>query len=96
MVSHIKNSTAYRGSIAAGNDGFAPSDSEAIHPADDVVRRASKVNRGDFKQVEAGAKAATDFEVNESTWQAIKANKKAIAWSLIISTAVVMEGKKRD
>lgn len=38
------------------------------------------------------AKHASDEEHAESLWQAIKANKKAVAWSVLVSMSVVMEG----
>lgn len=38
------------------------------------------------------AKAASDEEHSQSLWQAISANRKAVAWSFIISLSIVMEG----
>ncbi|KEZ45748.1 hypothetical protein SAPIO_CDS1546 [Scedosporium apiospermum] len=38
------------------------------------------------------AKAATDKERNMTLWQGIKLYPKAIAWSILISTCIVMEG----
>ena len=38
------------------------------------------------------AKHASDEEHAQSLWQAIKANKKAVAWSVVVSMSVVMEG----
>ena len=67
-------------------------DLSVLHNTDDVVRHDSKYVPNDVRHLEAGAKAANDFEVNDTTWGAIKANKKAIGWSLLISTAVIMEG----
>jgi SP family general alpha glucoside:H+ symporter-like MFS transporter len=40
------------------------------------------------------AKVATEAEHNMSLWQAIKRYPKASVWSLLISFAVVMEGKR--
>lgn len=38
------------------------------------------------------AKVATDKERNMTLWQGIKLYPKAIAWSVLISTCIVMEG----
>ena len=38
------------------------------------------------------AKHASDEEHAQTLWQAIKANKKAVAWSVLVSMSVVMEG----
>lgn len=48
-------------------------------------------NWGDRKLSVAAEDVVTD-EKNMTTMQAIKASKKAIMWSLIISTCVIMEG----
>lgn len=46
---------------------------------------------GDRKLSVAAEDTASD-EKNMTTMQAIKASKKGIIWSLIISTCVIMEG----
>ncbi len=38
------------------------------------------------------AKHASDEEHAQTLWQAIKANKKAVGWSVLVSMSVVMEG----
>jgi hypothetical protein len=38
------------------------------------------------------AKHAADEEHAQTLWQAIKANKKAVGWSVLVSMSVVMEG----
>ncbi|KJR86045.1 MFS transporter, SP family, general alpha glucoside:H+ symporter [Sporothrix schenckii 1099-18] len=38
------------------------------------------------------AKKASDAEHEESTWAALKRNRKAVLWSLMVSMSVVMEG----
>lgn len=38
------------------------------------------------------AKQASEDEHSETFWQALKANKKAAAWSMAISLSIVMEG----
>lgn len=48
-------------------------------------------NWGDRKLSVAAEDVVTD-EKNMTTMQAIKASKKAIMWSLVISTCVIMEG----
>lgn len=40
----------------------------------------------------AEAQHANSAEHNLTFWQAIKSNKKAAMWSMIISMAIVMEG----
>ena len=40
----------------------------------------------------ADAQHANTAEHNLTFWQAIKSNKKAAMWSMIISMAIVMEG----
>jgi SP family general alpha glucoside:H+ symporter-like MFS transporter len=44
------------------------------------------------RALSAAAAENTDEEKSMTTLEAIKANKKAIFWSLIISTCVIMEG----
>lgn len=38
------------------------------------------------------AMRATDEEHEQTLWQAIRANRKAVAWSVLISMSVIMEG----
>jgi MFS transporter, SP family, general alpha glucoside:H+ symporter len=38
------------------------------------------------------AKFASDAEHNETLWHAIKSNRKAVLWSMLISMSIVMEG----
>ncbi|GES59667.1 Sugar transporter [Aspergillus terreus] len=38
------------------------------------------------------AKQATDEEHEQTLWQALRANRKAVAWSVLISLSIVMEG----
>ncbi|KAH8703986.1 putative maltose permease [Talaromyces proteolyticus] len=38
------------------------------------------------------AKRASDEEHSQTLWQAINANRKAVAWSMLISLSIVMEG----
>lgn len=54
------------------------------------TRRASTASN--MADLTAGAKAATDSEVNMPVWEALKLHKRAVGWSLLLSTAVIMEG----
>lgn len=38
------------------------------------------------------AKQATDEEHAQTVWQAISQNRKAVAWSVMISMSIIMEG----
>lgn len=38
------------------------------------------------------AKQASDDEHAQTLWQALKANRKAVGWSMLVSLSVVMEG----
>lgn len=38
------------------------------------------------------AKKASDVEHSETTWEALKKNRKAVLWSIMVSMSVVMEG----
>lgn len=38
------------------------------------------------------AKQATDEERSQNLWQAISANRRAIAWSMLVSISIIMEG----
>lgn len=63
---------------------------DAIAPVDrssDDHRDSSSVAR-----IVENAKAATDKEQNMTLLQGIKLYPKAVAWSILISTCIVMEG----
>ena len=66
-------------------------DDNALHPEDTVVRRAS-VAVPNFAGISAEAKDATIKEHSMGFLQAIKLYPKAVAWSILLSTAIVMEG----
>lgn len=38
------------------------------------------------------AKHASDLEHQQTLWEAVKENKKAIGWSMLVSLSVIMEG----
>lgn len=44
------------------------------------------------RTLSVAAQGTANDEKSMTTWQAVKASKKAIMWSLIISTCVIMEG----
>ncbi|QIW98069.1 hypothetical protein AMS68_003587 [Peltaster fructicola] len=61
---------------------------DAIHSApDDNVQPGESL-----KATIAGAKAATDNEHSMTLWQGIRLYPKAVAWSVLISTCIAMEG----
>lgn len=60
----------------------------AAHTEDGHTEHADKLKM--FSAVEA--QHANSAEHNMTFWQAIKTNKKAAMWSMIISMAIVMEG----
>ncbi|EMC95249.1 hypothetical protein BAUCODRAFT_72296 [Baudoinia panamericana UAMH 10762] len=66
---------------------------------DSVEQDAHRFSAGDgvletnaMETVKLHAKAATDKEQKMTLWQGIKLYPKAIAWSLLISTCIAMEG----
>ncbi|KAH8694153.1 general substrate transporter [Talaromyces proteolyticus] len=48
--------------------------------------------QSDQKALNAGARHATEAEHSLTIWRALKIYKKAALWSILISTAVIMEG----
>lgn len=38
------------------------------------------------------AKQATDEEHSQTLWEALRANRKAVTWSVLISMSIIMEG----
>lgn len=68
-----------------------PEDNNVLHPEDTVVRRVA-VAVDNFAGMSAEAKDATEYEHNMSFMQAIKLYPKAVGWSVLLSTAIVMEG----
>lgn len=72
----------------------------ASPPSPDVIEHHAK-EEGAFSAQDrsdtlddliANAKAATEKEQKMSLWQGIKLYPKAVAWSVLISTCIVMEG----
>jgi SP family general alpha glucoside:H+ symporter-like MFS transporter len=68
-----------------------PVDDNALHVDDSVIRKAS-VAVQNFADLSSEAKGATQKEHAMSFMQAIKLYPKAVAWSILLSTAIVMEG----
>lgn len=65
----------------------ATMDDEKDHHAQDQVSRLQATDR-----VIQGAKLATEKEQKMTLMQGIRLYPKAIAWSMLISTCIVMEG----
>ena len=73
-------------------EGIVPSEKAAMgdekdHHAQDEVSRLKATDR-----VIQGAKLATEKEQKMTLMQGIRLYPKAIAWSMLISTCIVMEG----
>lgn len=88
--SHVENgfmAGARRGSVQV----TVPTDTGAIHAPDEIIRRASVTNP-DFGGLSADSKDATDYETNMSVRTALKLYRKGVLWSLLMSTAIIMEG----
>jgi SP family general alpha glucoside:H+ symporter-like MFS transporter len=62
-----------------------------LHPEDNVIRKASVAVPG-FAEMSTEAKDATEREHQMSLMQAIKLYPKAVGWSVLLSTAIIMEG----
>lgn len=68
-----------------------PHAQNVLTPGDAVIRKAS-VDNPDFGGLQADSKDATVNETTMSVGEAIRLYKKGIMWSVILSTAIVMEG----
>lgn len=66
-------------------------DNSTLHVDDDVMRKAS-VAVDNFAGLSAEAKDGTEHEHSMGLMQAIKLYPKAVGWSILLSTAIVMEG----
>jgi SP family general alpha glucoside:H+ symporter-like MFS transporter len=62
-----------------------------LHADDEFIRRAS-VGLQDFTGLQADAKGATQKEHDMTLKQAAKLYPNAIGWSVLLSTAIIMEG----
>ena len=66
---------------------------EAVTPVDDGHPRSPGADQSNsFSKVIQNAKAATQKERNMSLLQGIRLYPKAVAWSILISTCIAMEG----
>ena len=71
----------------AGGDEVAA----ALHFGDSAIQRAAIANP-EFVNLSFEAKAATDNERSMTLLQGIKLYPKAVGWSMLLSTCIVMEG----
>lgn len=62
-----------------------------VHVPDDIMRRTSAVNP-DFGGLAADSKDATNYETSMAIGTAFKLYRKGVMWSLLMSTAIIMEG----
>lgn len=53
---------------------------------------ATAIAKTDIKDLNANAQAATTKEHQMTLWQALKLYPKAVGWSVLLSTAIIMEG----
>lgn len=67
---------------SSANDIETSLEKSALHHVEDALGVGAVVE----------AMRATDEEHEQTLWQAIRANRKAVAWSVLISMSVIMEG----
>lgn len=68
-----------------------PVDSNVVHVEGSALTRLHDAN-ADFAAIAEEAQIATAKEHQMSLWQALKLYPKAIGWSVLLSTAIIMEG----
>lgn len=68
-----------------------PRNTNVLTPGDAVIRKAS-IDNPDFGGLQADSKDATRSETTMTFRQAVKLYKKGICWSVLLSTAIIMEG----
>lgn len=68
-----------------------PQNPNVITPGDNIIRKASVTNP-DFGGLQADSKDATVAETTMTVREALSLYKKGIFWSVLLSTAIVMEG----
>ena len=68
-----------------------PAETNVLTQTDTVVRKASVANP-DFAALNNEARSGTEAEKKLSFRQALKLYPKAVGWSVLLSTAIVMEG----
>ena len=81
----------HRDTVNTTSDGMVFSDSKGLQH--DVLHNSEEVRRTETTdRIIQNAKTATDKEQSMTLLQGIKLYPKAIAWSMLISTCIVMEG----
>ena len=87
----MADSTTQYDDAIAKESGGAPARDENHHPlhfpAKDNIAHTKSMN-----EVIHNARSATDKEHRMTLWQGIKLYPKAVAWSVLISTCIAMEG----
>jgi SP family general alpha glucoside:H+ symporter-like MFS transporter len=78
---------SHRGSVLVE----APIENVYLHADDEFIRKASRAVHN-FAELQSDAQDATNKEHNMSLKQALKLYPKAVGWSILLSTAIVMEG----
>jgi hypothetical protein len=63
----------------------------SVHIDPDAFRRMS-INNSDLPNLLSEAQNATDAERSMGLWKSLRLYPKAVGWSLLLSTAIVMEG----
>ncbi len=58
--------------------------------------RSWRDEKWDGRKLSIAAEETSTNEKDLTTWEAIRASKKAILWSLVLSTCVIMEGQSYD
>jgi len=86
MASAIHNEDEHGMAIAASH-----LDGDTVGISDEVLLKMSK-NIDNFGEVTENAQAATDFEHHMTVGQALRLYPKAIAFSVVLSLAIIMEG----
>jgi hypothetical protein len=75
----------------ATRDEEAPTGAGGLHPTASAFRKMSVVNQ-DLPQLLHEAKDATNVEKSMTLLQAFKTYPRAVIFSMILSTAIIMEG----
>lgn len=74
------------------HDTIAPAEAAPRYPSDGQEGHEGWSSDSSMKTIIQNAKAATEKEQSMSLLQGIKLYPKAVAWSVIISTCIAMEG----
>lgn len=69
----------------------ASHDPDVLTASDSAIRRASVANP-QFAALTEDAAGAAKLETGQTVLQAFKLYPKAVGWSILLSTAIVMEG----